>query len=165
MKKYLYPEKNSWDNLCKRPAIDKSNLEEQVREILNRVRSGSDEALHFFSEKFDGIPGGNLKVSLNEIEDSVRIVPEELKKAINIAKANIEKFHSAQLLKEDIVETTKGVRCWRKSVAIEKIGLYIPGGSAPLFSTVLMLGIPARLSGCKEIILCTPSGKDGKINP
>jgi histidinol dehydrogenase len=165
MKKYLYPEKDSWDNLCKRPAIDKTNLEEQVREILTRVRSGSDEALHFFSEKFDGVSGGNLKVSLNEIEDSLKVVPEELKKAINIAKANIEKFHSAQMIKEEVVETTKGVRCWRKSVAIEKIGLYIPGGSAPLFSTVLMLGIPARLAGCKEIILCTPSGKDGKINP
>ncbi|MCX6327163.1 MAG: histidinol dehydrogenase [Bacteroidia bacterium] len=165
MKTILYPEKESWDTLCKRPGIDKTDLEEVVRAIINSVKSEMDNAIHCFSEKFDGVPPGNLKVSSTEILESTRQIPEELKTAINIAKTNIEKFHSAQLLTEPVIETSKGVKCWRKSVAIEKVGLYIPGGSAPLFSTVLMLGIPAKLAGCKEIIICTPPGKDGKVCP
>jgi histidinol dehydrogenase len=124
-----------------------------------------DAAIHYFSKKFDGAPPGNLKVSLSDMSEATSQVPDELKTAINIAKTNIENFHSAQLLSEPVVETFKGVKCWRKSVPIEKVGLYIPGGSAPLFSTVLMLGIPARLAGCKEVIICTPAGRDGKINP
>ena len=165
MKTIYYPEKNNWDTLCIRPEIDKTNLEEAVKEIINRVKSEKDKAVYYFSEKFDGIPRGSLKVSQDEIRQSIVQVPDDLKNAINIAKANIENFHSSQLIKEPVIETIKGVKCWRKSVPIQKVGLYIPGGSAPLFSTVLMLGIPAKLAGCDEIILCTPSGKDGKVNP
>jgi histidinol dehydrogenase len=165
MKTIYYPEKNNWDTLCFRPEIDKTNLEDAVRDIINRVKSEKDKAVYFFSEKFDGVPRGNLKLSQNEIKEAVAEVPEDLKNAINIAKANIENFHFSQLIKEPVIETTKGVKCWRKSVPIQKVGLYIPGGSAPLFSTVLMLGIPARLAGCGEIILCTPAGRDGKVSP
>ena len=165
MKTILFPEKESWDLLCKRPSIDRTDLEDVVRDILYGVRSGLDKAIGRFSEKFDGVNPGDLKVTIAEIEESVGQIPEELKKAINIAKTNIENFHSAQLLTEPVIETFKGVKCWRKNVGIEKVGLYIPGGNAPLFSTVLMLGIPAKLAGCKEIIICTPPGKDGKVNP
>jgi histidinol dehydrogenase len=165
MKTILCPEKESWDTLCRRPGIDKTDLEDVVRGIINSVKSEMDNAIYCFSEKFDGVPPCNLKVSLAEIRESTGQVPEELKTAIKVAKTNIENFHSAQLLTEPVIETFKGVKCWRKSVAIEKVGLYIPGGSAPLFSTVLMLGIPAKLAGCKEIVVCTPPGKDGKISP
>jgi histidinol dehydrogenase len=165
MKTIIYPEKESWDMLCKRPGIDKADLEDIVRDIIIKVKSETDRAIFYFSEKFDGVAAGNLKVSPQEIRDADMHVSEDLKKAIKIAKTNIEKFHSAQLHYEPVTETSKGVRCWRKSIAIEKVGLYIPGGSAPLFSTVLMLGIPAKLTGCKKIIICTPPGKDGKVNP
>ena len=165
MKTIILPEKAEWESLCRRPSISKSDLEEKVREILKRVKSEKDKAVYYYSEKFDGVKPGNLKVSEEEIKESERLVSEQIKHAINTARENIEKFHSAQLITEAPVETFKGVRCWRKSIAIEKVGLYIPGGSAPLFSTVLMLGIPAKLAGCKEIIICSPPGKDGKINP
>jgi histidinol dehydrogenase len=165
MKTIVLPEKSDWDILCRRPSITKSDLEDQVREILRRVKSEKDKALYIYSEKFDGVNPGNLKVSSDEIQESERLVPEQIKRAIKTARENIEKFHAAQLFTETPVETFKGVRCWRKSVPIEKAGLYIPGGSAPLFSTVLMLGIPAKLAGCKEVIICSPPGKDGKINP
>lgn len=165
MKTILYPEKNSWAIHCTRPEIDKPGLEDVVRDIINRVKSDKDSAISYFSEKFDRVPAGNLKVSQEDIIEGAEQVPEDLKRAIDIAKTNIEKFHSAQLLNEPVIETSKGVRCWRKSVPVEKVGLYIPGGSAPLFSTVLMLGIPAKLAGCQEIIICTPAGKNGKVNP
>jgi len=165
MKTILFPEKERWDVLCQRPVIDQTDLEDTVRSIIRSVKSETDNAIYSFSEKFDGVPPGDLKVSLDEISESIGQVPEELKKAINIAKSNIENFHAAQLQTEPVIETFKGVRCWRKSVAIEKVGLYIPGGSAPLFSTVLMLGIPAKLAGCKEIVICTPPSKEGKISP
>ena len=165
MKILLNPEKRRWEELFERPGIDKTNLEDAVRDIINCVKSEMDNAIYRFSQKFDGVLLSSLKVSAEELKESIAMVPEELKKAINTAKDNIEKFHSAQLITEPEIETSKGVKCWRKSVAIEKVGLYIPGGSAPLFSTVLMLGIPAKLAGCKEIILCTPPGKDGTINP
>lgn len=165
MKTILYPEKNSWAIHCSRPEIDKPGLEDVVRDIINRVKSDKDSAISYFSEKFDRVPAGNLKVSQEDIIEGAEQVPEDLKRAIDIAKTNIEKFHSAQLLNEPVIETSKGVRCWRKSVPVEKVGLYIPGGSAPLFSTVLMLGIPAKLAGCQEIIICTPAGKNGKVNP
>ncbi len=148
-----------------RPSLQKSDLEEKVREILNRVKSDKDRALLDYSEKFDGVRPDSLKVSYREIIESADLVQCEIKKAIGIARNNIKKFHSAQLSSESPIETSTGVTCWRKSVAIEKVGLYIPGGSAPLFSTVLMLGIPAILAGCSEIILCSPPGRDGKINP
>jgi histidinol dehydrogenase len=165
MKKIILPEKERWNDLCRRPELERNDLEDIIRDIITRVKSERDKAVCYFSEKFDGVPAGNLKVSADEIRESAAQVPQELKEAINIAKKNIENFHSAQLVSEPVIETSGGVRCWRKSVAIEKVGLYIPGGSAPLFSTLLMLGIPAKLAGCKEIIVCTPPGRNGKINP
>jgi histidinol dehydrogenase len=165
MKTILYPDKKRWETLCLRPGIDKDDLSDKVIEILSRVKSESDEAVYFYSKKFDGVSRGNLKVSTDEIRESFSLVSEELKAAIDKARINIEKFHSSQLINEPVTETIKGVKCWRKSIPIEKVGLYIPGGSAPLFSTVLMLGIPAKLAGCREIILCTPPGKDGRVNP
>jgi histidinol dehydrogenase len=165
MKTILFPKRESWEELCRRPEINKTDLEETVRNIIKCVKSDTDKAIFTFSEKFDGVSLTNLKVSHKEILESAGQVPDELKRAIETAKTNIENFHSAQCITEPVVETFKGVRCWRKSVAIESVGLYIPGGSAPLFSTVLMLGIPAKLAGCKEIIICTPPGKDGKISP
>jgi histidinol dehydrogenase len=165
MKTILYPEKTTWESLCTRPGIERADLENSVRSIIDNVRKDKDKALIFYLHKFDGVQVQSLKVSLDEINESFRLVPGELKKAIKTARSNIEKFHSAQLHQEPVIETSKGVKCWRKSVPIERAGLYIPGGSAPLFSTVLMLGIPAKLAGCNEIILCTPPEKDGKVNP
>ncbi len=165
MKTIILPDKNKWETICQRPGMNKTDLDGVVRNIIDRVKSESDEAVSYFNRKFDGLVPGNLKVSSDELEESYEQVPESLKNAINIAKANIEKFHSAQMVTEPVIETTPGVRCWRKNVPVEKVGLYIPGGSAPLFSTLLMLGIPAKLAGCKEIIVCTPSGTDGKISP
>jgi histidinol dehydrogenase len=165
MKTILFPKRESWEALCRRPEINKTDLEEAVRNIIKCVKSDTDKAIFSFSEKFDGVSLTNLKVSKKEIYESSGQVADELKRAIDTAKTNIENFHSAQCITEPVVETFKGVRCWRKSVAIESVGLYIPGGSAPLFSTVLMLGIPAKLAGCKEIIICTPPGSDGKVSP
>ncbi len=165
MKTVLYPERSGWEALCKRPGIKKSDLESVVKGIIEGVRKDGDDALLYYSEKYDGVKLDTLKVSVNEINEGVSQVPDDLKNAINIAMLNIEKFHLAQLIEESPVETQKGVNCWRKSVPVEKVGLYIPGGSAPLFSTVLMLGIPAKIAGCSEIILCTPPDKNGKINP
>jgi histidinol dehydrogenase len=165
MKIILNPDKETWAELCLRPGIDKSDLDNSVRDIINKVKSDKDIALSYFSEKFDGTSPGKLKVTEEEILQSKHQVPENLKDAINKAKNNIEKFHAAQLITESAVETTKGVKCWRKNIAIEKVGLYVPGGSAPLFSTLLMLAIPAKLAGCKEIIVCTPPQKDGNVSP
>jgi len=165
MKIILNPEKVNWELLCTRPGIEKTDLENIVRTIINRVRSGKDKAVQEYSAKYDGTPSGKLKVSAAEKLEAEGQIPESLKSAIITAKNNIEKFHSSQLETEQVVETAKGVKCWRKNVAVEKVGLYIPGGSAPLFSTLLMLGIPAKLAGCKEIVICSPAGRDGKINP
>jgi histidinol dehydrogenase len=165
MRIIFLPDSDSWSDLCKRPELDKNSLTEVVRNIINKVKSERDHAIHYFSEKFDGVPYGSLKVSSDEILESSGQIPEELKAAIFVAKANIEAFHSVQIHDEPVIETSKGVRCWRKNVAIEKVGLYIPGGSAPLFSTMLMLGIPARIAGCKEIVVCSPPDKKGKISP
>jgi histidinol dehydrogenase len=165
MKTILFPARETWDTLCIRPGLKSEDLERSVRAIINEVKALGDKALFKYSKEFDDVDLTDLKVSPDEIMDSINVVPEGLKKAIQNAKSNIEKFHSAQLIEEKAIETTKGVLCWRKSVAIEKVGLYIPGGSAPLFSTVLMLGIPAGIAGCDEIVLCTPAEKDGRINP
>jgi histidinol dehydrogenase len=165
MKTLVLPEKAGWEKLCERPGIPKDDLENVVRDILENVKTRSDEAVLYYSRKFDGALSGNLKVTPEEIQESEELIPKPLRAAIIFAKKNIETFHSAQLLREPVIETVHGVRCWRKSVPIEKVGLYIPGGSAPLFSTLLMLGIPAKLSGCREIIVCTPAGKDGKVSP
>jgi histidinol dehydrogenase len=165
MKTILLPEISTWKELIRRPVIDNKDLTNTVSEILMRVRTESDDALRYYSEKFDRVNPGNLIVSQNEIKAASSKVPEELKKAIAVAAGNIETFHKAQMISEPEILTTDGVKCWRNSVPVEKVGLYIPGGSAPLFSTLLMLAIPAKLAGCKKIIVCTPAGKDGSVNP
>src|ERR1051326_1875949 len=152
-----YPERKSWPEILKRPVIDTSSLENSVFTILKDVKENRDSALKKYSLQFDKVELNSLEVSKEEFDFSEMKVPKKLKQAIQLAKRNIEKFHLSQKEKVKAVETVKGVKCWRKSVPIEKVGLYIPGGSAPLFSTILMLGIPAKIAGCKEIILCTPS--------
>jgi histidinol dehydrogenase len=160
-----YPERDTWDSLCKRPAMDRSGLEEVVSGILSEVKNSGDTALIDLTEKYDGVVLKNLKVQASEIKESASKVPETLRLAIGVAMANIKKFHNSQLTEEQVIETTKGVKCWRKNVPVGRIGIYIPGGTAPLFSTVLMLAVPAKLAGCREIILCTPPDKNGIINP
>jgi histidinol dehydrogenase len=165
MKTIILPEKPGWTDLCRRPSMDKKELGDKVNEIIERVKEEKDSALFFYAEKFDGIRLKELRVSTQEINDAVKQTPEELKNAIKAAAWNIRKFHLSQKTEEKPVETVTGVTCWRKNVPVEKVGLYIPGGSAPLFSTVLMLAIPAQIAGCREIILCSPPGKNGSINP
>ncbi len=165
MRTLFYPPKETWDDLCKRPVIDTSGFNTAVRIILNRVRSEGDEALRYYSEKFDSVKITDLKVDESEFNELEKAINPELKNAITTAMENIKKFHESQLVNEEPVETTPGVKCWRKRVPLEKAGLYIPGGTAPLFSTVLMLGVPAGIAGCRQVIICTPPGKDGKINP
>lgn len=154
-----------WSELTRRPAFDFDYLTNNVRQILQRVKSQGDKALLAFSQEFDKVSLQSLRVSPNEIEEAVAAVSLTLKQAISSASHNIEKFHAAQARPTLEVETMPGVRCWRKSVAIERVGIYIPGGSAPLFSTVLMLALPAKLAGCREIILCSPPQPDGRIHP
>ena len=160
-----HPKKSEWGRLLKRPAIESSSLEAGVTNILHQVKSSGDEALKRFSTIYDKVSVDELLVSTEEIDAADTLLSSELKEAIALAKKNIETFHAKQTAVVEKVETMPGVVCWRKSVAIEKVGLYIPGGTAPLFSTVLMLSIPAKIAGCKEIVLCTPPGKEGKINP
>lgn len=165
MNTVFLPGKESWTDLCQRPGLGKAYLESAVRDILYRVKTEKDEALRYYARKFDGFCPDEIMVSENEIADSADKVSQKLKDSIKKAKINIEKFHSSQLCPEQPVETTPGILCWRKNVPIDKVGLYIPGGSAPLFSTLLMLGIPAIIAGCREIIICTPAGMDGTVNP
>lgn len=165
MKIYKNTDRAAWPELLARPVFEAKDLEKKVEKILDKVRKKGNKALKKFTEEFDGVRIKNVKVSNNEIQDAVNSISDELKSSIEMAAANIRRFHAAQLLKEERIETMPGIDCWRKSVGIEKVGLYIPGGSAPLFSTILMLGIPAVIAGCKEIVLCSPPGKDGKLNP
>jgi histidinol dehydrogenase len=165
MKRFNLPKKESWDDICSRPVFERGELNDSVKSILVNVKVNGDDALFELTEKFDGVKLDTLLVSENEIQEAINRVSEELKLAIQYAKRNIERFHISQKDEVTIIETTEGVACWRKSVAIEKVGLYIPGGSAPLFSTILMLGIPALQAGCKEIILCSPPNKKGELNP
>ncbi len=158
-------ESTDWNELAKRPTLDFSELELKVQEIISKVAKGGDKALIELTSKFDGVNLVNLKVSAQEFEKAKLDVQEELKQAILLAKKNIELFHEKQFLTESKVETAKGVTCWRKSVPIQNVGFYIPGGSAPLFSTLLMLGAPAIIAGCKSITVCTPADKEGKIHP
>jgi histidinol dehydrogenase len=160
-----YPKREEWPQIIQRPALEQLSLEKKVRKLLDKVKDGGDKAVKKFTKEFDGIKIKNLWVSEKEIKKATGEIDAELKEAIITAKNNITAFHALQLQQEQVIETMPGVKCWRKPVGIEKVGLYIPGGSAPLFSTVLMLGIPAKLAGCKEIVLCTPPQKDGKINP
>ncbi|MFM9838743.1 MAG: histidinol dehydrogenase [Cyclobacteriaceae bacterium] len=159
------PPEIKWPELCQRPQMELEYLESSVKNILTRVKKSGDEALKELTKQFDQVELGQLQISEEEINEAIASVPEKLKQAIQAASRNIEKFHAAQKKGTLEIETMPGVTCWRKGVAIQRVGIYVPGGSAPLFSTVLMLGIPARLAGCQEVILCTPPSKDGKINP
>ncbi|AYN02480.1 histidinol dehydrogenase [Chryseobacterium sp. 3008163] len=162
---YKNPKRETWFELTKRPVFKKQEVSEIIKEIFEEIERNGDQALIEFAEKFDSAKINQLRVTSKEINESVDLVSEELKFAIQIAKENITKFHASQKNEIQKVETTKGVICWRENRAIEKVGIYIPGGTAPLFSTVLMLAIPAQLAGCKEIILCTPPDQNGNINP
>lgn len=165
MKIYINPKKESWEELMKRPVMDTLEITNTVSSILQEVKEGGDQALYKYTSKFDGVTLDRIRVSQKEILTGATQTPQKLKEAIKIAYNNISLFHQSQKIKEEVVETVSGVKCWRKAIGIEKVGLYIPGGSAPLFSTILMLGIPAQLAGCKEIVLCTPPDKGQKINP
>ncbi len=165
VKIYENPMVSEWDALCKRPTLPLANLEGKVQSILDAVKEEGDDALRRFAKEFDSVAINDLRISKQEIEEASQIVPAELKQAIALAAENIRKFHSSQQSTEMPVETIQGVVCWRKSVPISNVGLYIPGGSAPLFSTILMLAIPAQLAGCNRLILCTPTNKTGKVNP
>jgi histidinol dehydrogenase len=164
-KVFIDPVREEWDNILRRPAFDSKALEGTVSAILDDVKLNGDVAVRKYAAQFDKVTLDTLKVTDVEIAEAVALVDAELKAAIQIAKNNITVFHEAQKESVKQIETAKGVTCWRKAIAIQKVGLYIPGGSAPLFSTLLMLGIPAVLAGCKEIIVCTPSDKNGKVNP
>lgn len=165
MQQYKYPNREDWANILKRPSFDFSEIVGRVQPILERVKNEGDKAVLEFTKRFDNANLTDLKVSKAEIEAANAQVSNDLKTAIATAANNIRKFHKAQ--KQDVleVETMEGVRCWRKSVPIQKVGLYIPGGTAPLFSTILMLGIPAIEAGCEEIIFCSPPNSEGKIHP
>jgi len=165
MKKIINPNRKDWLRLTQRPTVEKGELNTLVNQVFTDVKKDGDKALKKYSLLFDKVDLRLLVVSEKIISDASKKIPKELKAAIQLAKSNIEKFHAAQIETSGVIETTKGVNCWRESRAIEKVGIYIPGGSAPLFSTVLMLGIPAKLAGCKEIVLCTPPDKKGEINP
>ena len=159
------PDQSQWTEMLKRPVMNTENLFDTVRSIINRVKAEGDRAVLENEEKFDKAILSSLVVSAEEQAEAETLVSEDLQAAIRLAKQNIETFHAAQRFEGKKVETQPGVACWQKAVAIEKVGLYIPGGTAPLFSTVLMLAVPAKIAGCKEIVLCTPPGKDGKVHP
>jgi histidinol dehydrogenase len=159
------PPRDTWEQLLQRPSLDALALEKQVAKILFKVNKDGDKAVKRLTREFDGVTIKNMQVSEQEMEQAATMISADLKNAILVAKENIQRFHEQQLTKEQVVETMPGIKCWRRSVGIDKVGLYIPGGTAPLFSTVLMLGIPATLAGCGEIVLCTPPQKDGSIHP
>ena len=160
-----YPEKSEWQKIVERPNLDVSQLNETVASVLADVKQRGDEAVKGYELKFDHVDLPSLEVTKDEIAEAEKLVTKELKEAIQLAHANIKTFHESQRFRSKKVETLPGVTCWQKSVPIEKVGLYIPGGTAPLFSTVLMLATPAKIAGCKEIVLCTPPNREGKVNP
>ena len=165
MKLIKYPSKEQWAELLKRPALNTESLFDTVRTIINKVRAEGDKAVLKYEAAFDKVTLSALTVTSEEIQKAEGLISDELKSAITLAKRNIETFHSSQRFVGKKVETMEGVTCWQKAVGIEKVGLYIPGGTAPLFSTVLMLAVPARIAGFKEIVLCTPPDKNGNIHP
>jgi histidinol dehydrogenase len=162
---FIEPAKADWNTITQRPVADMQQLEATVQQVLNNVKAKGDEAIIEYALRFDNVTLDDLMVKEEELREAIDLMDIDLQSAIQIAKENITTFHKAQIEKETVIETMPGVFCWRRSVAIEKVGLYIPGGTAPLFSTVLMLGIPAVLAGCKEIIMCTPCNGNGKVNP
>jgi histidinol dehydrogenase len=165
MNKIKYPAAGSWQKLAERPSVSTDELSSIVEKIFTDVRINGDKAVAAYTERFDKISIVQTRISGSEIKASSGKLPVDLKKAMHLAASNIRKFHAAQIEKTRVIETMKGVHCWRESRPIENVGLYIPGGTAPLFSTVLMLGIPAQLAGCKKVVLCTPPDKNGKIHP
>jgi histidinol dehydrogenase len=165
METIKYPAKEIWKEILKRPAIDNTSLEETVQSVLLDIKTKGQSAVKKYTLQFDKVDIDNILVTNDEFILAEKLISGELKQAIQLAKKNIETFHSAQKENSQVIETMPGVKCWRKSIAIQKVGLYIPGGTAPLFSTILMLGVPAKLAGCEEIILCTPPDKNGNINP
>lgn len=165
METIKYPAKDIWKNILQRPAIDNTSLEATVQSVLSDIKANGQSALKKYTLQFDKVDIENVFVSDSEFSEAEKLISDELKKAIQLAKKNIETFHSVQKENTQVIETMPGVKCWRKSIAIQKVGLYIPGGTAPLFSTILMLGVPAKLAGCEEIVLCTPPDKNGNINP
>ena len=165
MKIIRYPERGDWAKIVERPHLDVSQLNSVVKNVLDDIRAHGDEAVISYEEKFDHVALSSLVVSEAEIDEAMTLVSEDLLNALRIAHQNIKAFHEAQRYEGIRVETAPGVSCWQKSVPIEKVGLYIPGGTAPLFSTVLMLATPAKIAGCKEIVLCTPPNREGKVNP
>lgn len=165
MQKYIQPARNTWPALCQRPSIELEFLDSSVRNIMNRVKIAGDEALRELALRYDNVKLDAIRVTETEIAEAIKTVPADLKAAIDVAAANIGKFHSEQRRSFDPVETMPGVKCWRKAVPVERVGIYIPGGTAPLFSTVLMLAVPARIAGCNEVILCSPPDSTGKISP
>ncbi|WP_026725841.1 histidinol dehydrogenase [Flavobacterium sasangense] len=164
MKKIYNPQPESWSEICKRPTQTFSDVEETVKQIFKEVQQKGDKVIAKYASFFDGVTLENIQVTQEEIEIAKNEVSTELKEAIQLAKSNIEQFHAAQKTDKIVVETTIGVICWQEKRPIQKVGLYIPGGTAPLFSTVLMLAVPAKLAGCQEIVLCSPPDKNGKIN-
>ena len=160
-----YPKRSEWHMIVERPHLDVSQLNETVASVLADVRLRGDEAVKGYELKFDHVDLPTLEVTKGEMEEAEKLVSQDLKEAIQLAHANIKTFHESQRFHSKKVETRPGVTCWQKSVPIEKVGLYIPGGTAPLFSTVLMLATPAKIAGCKEIVLCTPPNREGKVNP
>ncbi len=160
-----YPDKAQWADLLKRPVMNTEDLFDTVRSVINRVKAEGDRAVLAYEEQFDKVQLASLAVSEEEWAEADSLIDEELKQALRLAKQNIETFHAAQRFEGKKVTTSAGVTCWQKAVPIEKVGLYIPGGTAPLFSTVLMLAVPAKIAGCGEIVLCTPPGRDGKVHP
>lgn len=165
MKRISYPSRQEWPSLCERPQIELDFLEGSVKNVLNRVRTSGDAALRELTDQFDKVSLDKIQVTQQEIDRAIATIPSSLKTAILAASKNIEVFHAAQKRTVDKIETMPGVTCWRKATPIQKVGIYIPGGTAPLFSTVLMLAVPARIAGCEEVVLCSPPGKDGTIHP
>ena len=165
MKKIIHPDRKDWAEILKRPVLNMETLRGTVCEVLDRVKAEGDKAVMEYEERFDKVKLDSLAVTEEEMKEAEQNVPIELKVAILLAQRNIYTFHKKQKFETKKVETMEGVTCWQKAVGIEKVGLYIPGGTAPLFSTVLMLAVPARVAGCKEIVLCTPPNKEGKIHP
>ncbi|WP_297805614.1 histidinol dehydrogenase [uncultured Polaribacter sp.] len=165
MKNINNPQRKDWSQILERPTKTVEDIEKTVNQIFGDVQKNGDAAVKKYTQLFDGVSLDNVIVSIEEINEAIAEVSSELKDAINLAKENITKFHTAQKTDKVFVETTKGVSCWQEKRPIQKVGLYIPGGTAPLFSTVLMLAIPAQIAGCKEIVLCSPPNKEGKIHP
>ena len=165
MKTFQNPPKSKWDTLCERPNVDSATLSELVRSVFQRIQVQGDIAVRGYTKTFDNVAIEEARVSTSEIATAVQSVSSELKNAIALAASNIEKFHTSQKADVKLIETSKGVNCWRESRPIENVGIYIPGGSAPLFSTVLMLGVPAKIAGCTRIVLCSPPNLHGEIDP